>query len=99
MKNRTLISKLKGHFTKLPNRLLRLPNLSSDAKFMFWVMAAQAEEFNPHVKFLCEQTGKSKPTVLKILKELQSRNIIKKYKQGYKGSPSLYEFINPKDWR
>ncbi len=78
-------------FTQVPNKLARTSSVSVYAKAVFLVIASYNPSF-PSYKVIVEQTGLSKGTVAKAIKELRDRRLLT-YTKGSLRSKKANEYI------
>src|SRR5665213_3315243 len=105
-KNRNLILKLKGRFTKIPNYLWRLgPILTKEdrrvyplAMAVYAVFAGSAETFHPGVRYLADQLGCAKDTVQRAIEFLVQKNMLILH-EGKTGERNKFEFVHPDQWK
>lgn len=97
MRNKRNKDRVKSGYTKIDNKIYKV-GLSAGALAVYCFCRVLAEEFDPSLSFLSTHLKISRPTAIKYLKELESRNILKKYEQGGPGRFSKYEFVAPGDW-
>lgn len=98
MKNKEHLNKLQTHYFKLPLKLFNV-GLSSGAISTYTYLASCAESYYPSINTIKKNLNISKNTVVKYLKELESKNIIKCDERGYEGKVTKYSFINIKEWK
>lgn len=80
-----------GNFTKVPNKLLRDPNLSPNAKIIYAVIRSYSPSFPSYTRILKETGIKSRTTLSKELFELKIRRFIRVV-DSPKHRSNLYEF-------
>jgi DNA-binding MarR family transcriptional regulator len=98
LKNKRLKDNIKANYTKIDNRIYKL-GLSSNGLALYCFIRSLPEEFDPGVGFIADTLKMSRPTAIKALKELEARNVIKKYQKGGLGRFSKYMFMLPKEWK
>lgn len=98
MKSKYILNSLKIKYNKIPAKLFQT-SLPSHAISIYCYMASCAEEFNPSVRNIAKSLTISPPTVLKYINKLLDRNIITKFQQGGSNRFTIYEFIDPKNWK
>lgn len=97
MQNRTYFTKLKKTYTKIPNKIYHI-GLSSNAIFLFSVLASLPEDFNPSVYYLAKRVYWSRNTVYKYLNELINSNILILVTPASEGQIATYKFSEISDW-
>lgn len=98
MKGKTQINKLKTYYAKVPAKIFEA-EVSPNAALLYCFFFSLAEEFNPGLGFISFKLRLSKKTILKYIRELESRNIVRKYKEGGFNEFNKYELILPKEWK
>lgn len=98
MRNKNILNKLKRNYYKVPTKIHQM-GLNSTSISLYYLLASFAEEFNPSIRFLQKKLDLSRPTVIKYLKILETKNIIRKYHQGGQNDLNKYEFVNPGEWK
>jgi hypothetical protein len=81
-----------GGFTRVPNALLRLPNLSRDAKILYVVLLSYAWQTNqcfPGYDRLQADLQCGRPQLAKYLRELRDYGLIQLQRRG-RGQTTLY---------
>jgi hypothetical protein len=100
MKNKKLLqNSIKGHYTKIPNKLFELglpPQLAS----VYVYLISLPEDFNPSITNICNKVRISRPTAMKHLRWLEGCNMIKRISKGNNLSHkiSMYELRPINEW-
>ncbi len=98
VKNRRNMCSMKKGYAKVPIEIFNA-GLSPFALGMYCLFISLPEDFDPALSFLSSTLKISRNTVIKYLKELESRNIIKKYHTGGPNAGfSKYEFVARREW-
>lgn len=82
----------------MDNRIFQ-KELSLGAIALYCFFSSMPENFHPAVGYIAKTLGCSRPTVIKLIRELESRNIIKQYRRGGPGVIAQYAFTPPKEWQ
>jgi len=83
---------LRAGFTQIPNRVLRAPNISRDAKILYAFLlsyAWQQRSCFPGYDQLCADMGASPSIVRKYMRELEQRGLLVQKRRGL-GKTNLY---------
>ena len=86
---------LAAGFTQIPNVVLRMPGLSSDAKLVYAGLLSYAwrdRSCYPGHKRLAEDLSLSRHTVMRRIKELESVGLVVVTHRRYEGKTNLYLF-------
>lgn len=86
---------LRGGFAQIPNTILRSSDLSANGKILYALLLSYAwrdKECFPGQDRLADNMGLKKLSVVRVLKELQSKKLIEIERRG-QGKPNIYHIV------